>query len=141
MHSGKWITVVTGHTTGPDGVITPVYGRREVECAYTRTYHSALALTARLSPCARNLIDHLCTVMSGENVVSSSKGLRWYFVQRMKDYGVNYSDRTVQAAYMELVDAGLLLRVHRGVYRVNPLYFMKNKGHRRISMIKDEEEQ
>lgn len=136
MTKTRWIRYVKAIRTGRDGQKEPVFGRAKICTTFTRQYHDALALTATLSPCARNLLDYLASVMDAANTVQSNVNKRRAFIWNMKKFGVVYSDGTVKNAYAELLTKGLLADVGRGVYRVNPMYFMKNAGKGRDDMIK-----
>lgn len=135
MQSGKWIRYKSGESKWKE-VSLVEYGRVEVECAYTRVYHSALPLLALLSPSARSLMDFLCAVMQDGNLVFSNRPMRYSFIKHMERAGVGITDGSVVRCFMELTDGGLLLKVKRGVYRVNPEYFMKNKGENREQLIR-----
>lgn len=136
MQSGKWLRYKRGEVRHPDGVITLLFGRVLIETAYTRQYHNALRRLAVLSPCARNLIDYLAQVMTSDGVVFSNAAVRRAFRGVMQGFGVVYGDSTVVRAFGELQDGGLLVGCRRGVYRVNPEYFAKNKAAGRETMIK-----
>lgn len=135
MQSGKWIRYRASESRWKD-VSLLEYGRVEVECSYTRVYHSALPLLAVLSPAARSLIDHLCAVMQDGNVVFSNRPMRYSFIKHMEKAGVRITDGSVVRCFVELAEKRLLLKVRRGVYRVNPEYFMKNKAEKRDQLIR-----
>lgn len=136
MAKTRWIRYVKSIRIGVGGQREPVFGKVRVCTTFTRQYHDALALTAGLSPCARNLLDYLASVMDAANTVQSNVNKRRAFIWNMKKFGVVYTDGTVKNAYAELSGKGLLTDLGRGVYRVNPMYFMKNAGKGRDDMIK-----
>jgi hypothetical protein len=127
--------------TTEEGVIIPTEAFKSVVRNHTKRYHNCLYLLAGLNTCARNLMDFLTEEMKSDNVVYSSSHTR----DKFKDFinvvskgEVNYSDSSIKKAFSNLSDKGLVRKVSRGIYKVNPEYFIKNDESKRFDLIKIE---
>ena len=127
--------------TVEEGVIIPIEAYKSVVRSHTKRYHNVLYLLAGLNPCARNLMDFLTDEMRGDNIVYSSSHTRdtfREFISKASDGEVDYSESSIKKAFSNLTDKGLIRKVSRGVYKVNPQYFIKNDDSKRFDMIKIE---
>ena len=124
-----------------EGVIIPVEAYKSIVVNHTKRYHNCLYLLANLGTCARNLMDYLVESMTGDNIVYSNKHVRETFrniVTSVTDGRLEYSDSSIKKAFGELAAKALIRYKERGVYLVNPAYFMKNGDTERLEMIKVE---
>lgn len=112
---------------------------QNVVVSSVKRYYNCLYLLAKLSPCARNLMDYLSETMDKDNLVRSSEHDRLAFIGFMSEITseeINYGHQVVKNAYTELADKNLLLRKHKGLYKVNELYFFKGSDAKRIKSIR-----
>jgi len=124
-----------------EGIVIPVQGYKSVVCNHTRRYHNCLYLLAGLGTCSRNLMDYLVEYMDGNNIVYSNKYVKEKFINFIYEASNNeirYGDSSVKKAFTTLASKGLLRKVGRGVYKVNPEYFSKNTDKNREYLIKVE---
>lgn len=127
---------ITGSHKDEEGFTILHWSTYLVGVSYTRQYHESLPLLMRLSPCARNLLDYLTTVMDSGNIVQNNASRRRSFMSFMASCGIVYGDATVQNAFMELSDTGLLLHFGRGAYQLNPEYVMRGAATKRSKLIR-----
>jgi hypothetical protein len=116
-----------------DGDRIPVWKQIDVETAGTKRYHNNLTTLTKLSPAARNLLDYLAERMDHENVVGHTKKIRQQFLELV---AYCYADITIKKAFVELKEAGILLPINRGTYRVNPEYFWRKDERKRQRLLK-----
>jgi len=119
-----------------EGINLPEYKTMRVTTAHTKRYHNCLYLLADLKGCARNLMDYLAETMDTDNCVSSNSYTVNKFIETMKIANVEYGVDSVNKAFKKLKDKGFLLVVSRGMYMVNPKYFMKNVDVKREDLIR-----
>lgn len=137
----KQIISYTKDFTTDEGIILPIEGYKAIVRNHTKRYHNCLYLLAGLNTCARNLMDYLVEGMGEDNIVYSNAHIREGFVKFINDASegeVNYSESSIKKAYSSLTSKGLLRNISRGVYKVNPQYFIKNSDTSRFDMIKIE---
>jgi predicted transcriptional regulator of viral defense system len=60
------------------------------------------------------------------------------FINEVSNGEVDYSESSIKKAFAQLTKKGLLRQVSRGVYKVNPEYFVKNDDAKRFELIKIE---
>ena len=107
---------------------------------HSRRYHNCIGILAQLEKCARLLLDYLVENMDSGNVVTSNKYMRSRFIEFIGQcsFGkVSYGDSTVEKAFKELRSHNLIIKKTRGVFMVNPEYFMKNDDRTREKMIRE----
>lgn len=92
-------------------------------------YSNNWLVLAKLSGCARALLDFLCEEMELDNLVDNNKRIKDKFISLLTNNAdIHYAQGTVDKAYLELLDLKILLKEHentRGTYMVNPEYFNK----------------
>lgn len=112
---------------------------KQVAISSVKRYYNCLYLLAKLSPCARNLMDYLSEVMDGYNLIRSSEHDRdqfIIFISEITNKEITYGHQAVKNAYGELADKNLLLRRQKGLYKVNELYFFSESDVKRLKSIK-----
>lgn len=137
----KRVIQYTKDFTIEEGIILPVEAHKAVVTSHTKRYHNVLYLLAGLNTCARNLMDFLSEEMRNDNIVYSSSHTREAFrefISNVSEGEVDYSESSIKKAFSNLTDKGLIRKVSRGVYKVNPQYFIKNGDSNRFEMIKIE---
>jgi hypothetical protein len=124
-----------------EGIIIPIQAYSSVVSNHTKRYHNCLYLLANLGTCARNLMDYLVEQMTPDNIVYSNKHTRDSFrelISQISETNIDYSDSSIKKAFNELSSKGLIRPLERGVFKVNPMYFIKNGDEDRLEMIKVE---
>lgn len=112
---------------------------KTVAASSVKRYYNCLYLLAKLSPCARNLMDYLTESMDDRNLIRSSQHDRETFINfigNITNGDVTYGHQAVKNAYGELADKNLLLHRQKGLYKVNELYFFKGSDAKRLKSIK-----
>lgn len=117
--------VLVGYEKHED-VLLPVWGEIEIKTFYTMMYHEDLhVLYARLDKAAINFIGFLLQGDVTKEVVCNK-----YFAERFNEYeklvgGPEYHLATVGNVVSDLCKEEVLVRVGRGVYRINPKFFWR----------------
>jgi len=127
--------------TVEEGIIIPVEGYKSVICNHTKRYHNCLYLLAGLTTCARNLMDFLTEDMNNDNIIYSNKNTKDKFIEfiyHVSEGKVTYGESSIKKAYSMLCDKGLIRKVGRGIYKVNPEYFIRNSEENRERLLKIE---
>lgn len=127
--------------TVQEGIIIPVEGYKSVMANHTKRFHNCLYLLAGLNPCTRNLMDFLAEEMNNDNIVHSNKVTKdkfTGFIEGVSNGTITYGDSSIKKAYSTLCDKGLLRKLGRGIYKVNPEYFVKNSDDNRERLLKIE---
>lgn len=121
------------------GVTFPVPASKMVVCNYVKRYSNNMFLLAKLSPCARLLLDFLSENMSQDNVVhTNAVGRNEFitFVSYVTHGEVKFSDSTVKNSISQLRSHKLLFSASRGTMVVNPEYFFKGNEEERMRLVK-----
>ena len=99
-------------------------------------------IVAGLNPCSRDLIDYLVDVMDDDNIITSNEYTRDKFLETLKESTIQpdgnfieYSDSNIKKAYQSLVDRECLIKIKRGVYKVNPEYYFRKSETKRVDSI------
>jgi hypothetical protein len=122
-----------------EGVLLPDEGYKNVVMSHTKRYHNCLFLLVGLRGCSRDLMDFLTEQMDNDNLVRSDSIIRkkfMDFVNGITKGEVTYSEPSVKRAFRVLEEKGLIRSQTRGVFRVNPEYFIKNDDTKRLDLIK-----
>lgn len=121
----------------------PRYGYRSVETEFVKRYYSVFAILAGLNPCCRDLMDYLTEVMDDDNMVRSDEYSRQNFLQILKEQTllpsgefVDYSDSNIKKAFQTLTERRCLIKLNKGVYKVNPEIYFKKSNIKRLEAIK-----
>jgi hypothetical protein len=104
-------------------------GVKKVTTKFIRRYKNCLYLLCELSPCERALMDYLTEMMSQNNIVNNTLGVRQGFINdvtRFTDGRTVFKESTVRHAFMILSQKGLLLQNGRACFIVNPEFFWNN---------------
>lgn len=118
------------------GVKLPEFKNLKLTTSHTKRYHNCLYLLADLKGCARNLMDFLAETMDVDNAVCSNNHTIQKFIDEMKSANVEYGVDSVNKAFKKLKDKGFLIPIVRGMYMVNPKYFVKNDDAKRENLIR-----
>lgn len=126
-----------------DGVYLAKFGNKNVSQDFVRRYYGTFAVLAGLNPCSRDLIDYLVDIMDDDNIIMSNEYTRDKFLEALKESTllpdgtfIEYSDSNIKKAYQSLVDRDCLIKIKRGVYKVNPEYYFRKSERKRIESIK-----
>jgi len=121
----------------------PRYGYKSVETDFVKRYYNVFAILAGLNPCCRDLMDYLTEVMDEDNVVRSDEYSRQNFLQVLKEQTlqtngefVEYSDSNIKKAFQVLTDRKCLIKLNKGLYKVNPEIYFKKNNRKRLEAIK-----
>lgn len=125
-----------------DGIYYPKYGKKLVPQDFVKRYYGTFAILAGLNPCSRDLIDYLVDVMDDDNIITSNEYTRDKFLETLKESTIQpdgnfieYSDSNIKKAYQSLVDRECLIKIKRGVYKVNPEYYFRKSETKRVDSI------
>lgn len=124
-----------------EGIILPVMKSRNIINNHTKRYHNCLYLLAGVGGCARDLMDYLTERMDANNLVRNDIEFRREFIDFIDSITkgeIKYKDRTVKDGFETLKKKTLILPKSKGIYKVNPEYFVKNNDGSREKMIKIE---
>lgn len=123
-----------------DGVKTPIYDWVYADTACTRRYNAAMCLMMGITGCAAHLIEWISGNMTEGNYVHNNIVTRTYFREFHKKHKgrlkKTYGDDAVNKAFKQLCDAGFLISVNKGTYRVDPLLYFAADDSSRVKMIK-----
>lgn len=106
---------------------------------FTKRYSNALCLLMGISECPHKLLDWIQENMSDGGYVSNNEITRRAFIAFHKRYSTEkpYSDHSVNKAFQQLSETGLLVSVSKGIYQVNPMFFWGEKSEaERVTKIK-----
>jgi hypothetical protein len=107
-----------------DDTTFPVNGYHRVENAKTIRYQGSTLLLFTLDTCSRCLLDWLTDNTKQNNIVFSHEYQLKQFIALFKEAtGKEYTMHTVRLAFKKLLDRGLITRINRATYQVNPEYF------------------
>ena len=121
----------------------PNFKSKDLEKLFVRQYYSTLHALAGLNACSRDLINYLITVMDNDNVVRNDSYLRMKFVNTIKEstrqldgVELTYADSNVRSAFAALTKRECLIKLFKGVYKVNPEFYFRKDEVKRIEAIK-----
>ena len=122
-----------------DEVWMPVKKSKSIEMNYVRRYKNCVYLLCQLSACARTLMDYISENMSDDNHFRHDNIMRDAFIEFINSITngkISYGHDAVKKAVLSLKQKNLIIPQARGVFLVNPEYFMKNDDSKRIDMIR-----
>jgi hypothetical protein len=126
-----------------EGVNIPTFKNKDLDKLFVKQYYSTLHTLAGLNACSRDLINYLITVMDNDNVVRNDSYLRMKFVNAIKEstrqldgVELTYADSNVRNAFAALTKRDCLIKLSKGVYKVNPEFYFRKDEVRRIEAIK-----
>ena len=114
-----------------------------IEQRFVQKYFRILTYLGGLNPCSRDLIDYLTETMDDDNVVYNNSVIRNNFVAYMKEVTiskegafVSYSDVNVRKSFQILQEKNCLIKLTKGMFKVNPELFFRGGEKGRIDNIK-----
>ena len=119
------VKVKRGYKQGKDGIWEPFWVNIKFTKNHVRRYNNHSHRTAKLTPCAKLLLDFICEeANSHDNTVFNALSERKRFIDFCKkNCKIQYKDETVKKAYYNLRDNHLLLSyTGKGVFTLNPRY-------------------
>ena len=122
-----------------EGVWLPQKKTKNVEMNYVRRYRNCVYLLCQLSACARTLMDYISENMSDNNHFRHDNIMRddfRSFIEGITNGKISYGHDAIKKAVLSLKEKNLIIPQARGVFMVNPEYFMKNDDTKRIDMIR-----
>lgn len=124
-----------------DGNIkTPTYAWVSAEVKCTRRYNAAVCLMMGITGCAVHLIEWISSNMTDGNYITNNVITRTAFIGFHKKHcGKNkksYGEDAVNKAFSQLCEAGFLVKITKGTYRVDPLLYFSDDDSNRIASIK-----
>jgi len=140
--AGHFYNYTLHYTSGykqEENFLVPIIQTKKVVMNHTKRYHNCLYLLAGLPQCARDLMDYMTENMDDENMFSHNAYTRVRFIEFINSVTngkVAYGHDSIKKAVKKLTDKGLILPKDRGVYQVNPEYFIKNWDKERLGLIK-----
>jgi hypothetical protein len=110
------------------GIEQPRYTTKVVTNLHTKRFHNSIGLMARLSKCARILLDFITENMNEENLIENNSNLKTEFNKLLVQTGnEGYGDNMINRAFTELSGRSLITKQkRRGLYQINPLFFCNN---------------
>ena len=128
--------------TQTDEMNFPKFGKKDITQDFVKRYYNTFAVLAGLNPCSRDLMEYLVEIMNDDNVVMSNEYTRDNFLAELKTITmqpdntyVEYSGSNIKKAYQSLTERGCLIKIKRGIYKVNPeIYFKKSETSRMESI-------
>jgi hypothetical protein len=111
-----------------------------VEGVSTKRYHNSIALLAKLSKCARILLDFIVERMDENNFVNNNNLLKKDLNILLQKIGQpTYGGITVNKAFTELSSMEIVFKDHRrkGTYQVSPYFFFNGSEAKRQKVIRD----
>jgi hypothetical protein len=125
------------------GIEQPRYTTKVVTILHTKRFHNCIGLMARLSKCARILLDFITERMDEENLIENNATFKTEFNRLLLQTGnVAYSENMINRAFTELSKHHLIdKQKRRGLYKINPLFFFNETlSERNTKLIKYFEE-
>lgn len=120
------------------------HGYVDLDMDYFQFYNAAFSQVASLSSsCSKDFILWIMGRVSEDNGFSYSRRMYEEFNQALSSIArpKSYSESTLKAAMGELTEVGIITRISRGVYRVNPKLFWSSDVSDRVRSIKEIESQ
>lgn len=117
------------------GVIPIKWRTTKAEMDYLYQYGKVYKILARLTKPEIILIYLAANNMSVENLIRNDAKFRVNYNRLFKN---KYADKSISRFLRRLVEIKLLIRLphRRGLYKVNPKYFMKKEKYQRIKSIR-----
>lgn len=119
------------------------YKNREVSQSYIKQYYNTIANLIGLNSCSRDLMDFLAETMDDNNEVTNSVRVRNRFLEVLKERSMKadgsyqtYADITIIQSFAALVERNCLVKLMKGLYRVNPELFFRGSTKDRMESIK-----
>jgi hypothetical protein len=123
-----------------DGIILENYKSVKIDKGYSKLYSSGIAKLIRLKGVELSLFMFLCQISDNDGLVRSEKHYysefrKWLTIDNNERFP--YTTDTVRKAYTELAKTGLLIKLKRGIYRINPVHYWKGSvDHERIDAVR-----
>lgn len=139
MASRKYRLNYTDKYEKEDGIWLPNKKTKNIEMNYVRRYKNSVYLLCQLSACARTLMDYISENMTDENHFRHDAVMRKEFIKFIEGITngkISYGHDAIKKAVLSLKEKNLIMTQARGVFMVNPEYFMKNDDSKRIDMIR-----
>lgn len=134
----KYITKVEGMD-----INIPRYNFKDEESQFVKKYYGVFSTLIGLNPCARDLIEYLTEIMNSDNIVRSDDYTRKEFIKQIEEISfkttgekVTYSDSNIKKAFSILNERRCLIKLTKGLYKVNPEYYFKKDEKKRLYAIK-----
>jgi hypothetical protein len=115
-------------------------GYIDLEMEYFQFYNVAFHYLASLTNnCAKDFVLWIMGRVSDDNEFNYSRSLYHQFIDDLSKIArpKSYTENTVHVALRELVDDGILIRMGRGRYKVNPKLFWSEGTSKRIQTIRE----
>jgi hypothetical protein len=116
-----------------DGIKHPKYENKYIDISFVRRYSIAFEYLIGLNSCTKDLFEFLVGHMDDDGFIRSDTYTRNKFHQATKEAAqklkedISYSDSNVKKAFQKLTDRKCLIKVSKGLYKVNPeIYFQKD---------------
>lgn len=116
------------------------YDIYKADTSHTKRYNQAVCLLMGINGCAHHLIDYLSN-NAGEagyinnNGITISSFIEFHTRHKAKK-NKPYSESAVQKAFTQLASKGFLVRIIKGVYKVNPELYFNGADADRVKRIK-----
>lgn len=115
-------------------------GYVDLDMDYFQFYNAAFNQVASLSSsCSKDFILWVMGRVSEDNGFAYSNRMYAEFNKALGSIArpKSYSESTLKAAIRELTDVGIIIRISRGVYRVNPKLFWSSDVADRVRSVKE----
>jgi hypothetical protein len=123
--------------------VFPERTTKNIESRFVQKYFNILSYLGGLNSCSRDLIDYLTEVMDEDNIVYNNAIIRNNFLTYMKEVTLKkegtfvvYSDVNIRKSFQTLQEKECLLKLTKGMYKVNPEIFFRGGEKDRIESIK-----
>ena len=120
------------------------HGYVDLDMDYFQFYNAAFNQVASLSSsCSKDFILWVMGRVSEDNGFAYSRKMYAQFNEALGSIArpKSYSESTLKAAIRELTDVGIIIRMSRGVYRVNPKLFWSSDVADRVRSVKEMEQE
>lgn len=112
------------------------YKIETVTVTYTKYYDGFLITLAQLTDLERYLLVYTLENMTIDNTVTNNIKFKEDFLEFLKTYlGINYSNKSIERAFKSLREMEILFKVDKGVYKINPKMFWKDRESLRYKTI------
>lgn len=119
------------------------YETKLVTSTFVKKYYNVLASLAGLNPCSRDLIDYLTEVMDDNNYVYNNSLVRKAFLDYLEKVTkqpdgtfITYSDVNIKKSYQYLTERNCLIKLTKGMFKVNPEFYFRADEKKRLGSIK-----
>jgi hypothetical protein len=141
MNKKKIVRYISGYKDpDKDGIIVEDFKSVKIDIHYTKLYSSGMVKLSMLRGLPFPLFLFLCEISNKDGIVCSEEAFykkfsRWMNIASKEP--ITYSSDTIRKGYSKLANAGLLIKIYEGVYRINPVHFWKgSKDHERVDAVK-----